>query len=74
MTQEPLVMSRQTRYQRRHQALGLCWLCPAPVAYGGTRCARHLLRTRLAQRARTGSQPWAPGRRGRAPLEVRAGR
>ena len=34
--------SAQVRYQRRHHAAGLCYLCPRPIAKGSRwLCVRH---------------------------------
>lgn len=49
-------ISRQLRYQRNHKALGLCNLCPLPVAQeGGALCPKHMAEHRERQRKRRGS-------------------
>jgi hypothetical protein len=42
-------ISRQRRYQLRHDRDGLCELCPAPAIFA-LRCARHVIEERERQR------------------------
>lgn len=64
------VTSRQTRYQQRHHERGLCQACPRPAAFGTTRCAAHLVTSRLAARRAAGTKPWRSGKPGRPPAEA----
>jgi hypothetical protein len=68
------MMSRQQRYQVRHELMGLCALCAHPrVPYSAKYCRRHLIWKRRNARDFHGTQPWQKGRRGRPPEEVRLG-
>lgn len=61
--------SKQARYQHKHQALGLCRLCPSPLAPGSiAHCVAHVLRFRARARTRTKGKAWRPGGPGRPPL------
>ena len=44
-------VSRQTLWQRRHRAMGLCIACSEPI-YKGWRCARHYEKHKIAMRFR----------------------
>jgi hypothetical protein len=66
------MISRQRKYQLRHQELGLCHQCGEKV-YGGTRfCREHLTRVRERNRKAHGCEEWQVGKRGRIPTEERA--
>lgn len=62
--------SRQRAYQQRRKAAGCCILCPLPRDAGSQwYCRTHKIAHRERQRARSGSQPWRPGKPGRPPNE-----
>jgi hypothetical protein len=46
-----LPISRQRKYQLRHNAARLCTQCADPAAPGSTRCLKHLVQSRELQRA-----------------------
>jgi hypothetical protein len=61
-------MSRQTDYQRRKIAAGLCARCGQARESGQVRdCKACAERYRQGKRDRRGSEPWQPGNRGRPP-------
>jgi len=67
---EPLVSSRQRRWQIKKTLEGGCQMCGKKRKSSKNYCDRHALETRLRNRHLTGSKPWQRGGRGRPPKEI----
>ena len=48
------MISRQLKYQRKHQELGLCNICSDKVVKNHRRCIKHLVANRKQKRKKLG--------------------
>jgi hypothetical protein len=62
----PPPISKQRRYQLRHEALGLCILC-SRKAVSARHCRRHVRLATKLKRQQRGNSPWRPGGPGYSP-------